>query len=152
MNEKTWALIDEQYIRFPETRASAVSITDFVSAMKPYGQLVDPDYREFILRYGGGIVGPHPIYGLRKAKSMGMLYGKGTAPELTQAFRDMRWPGVNEWLIFSVDHGGNPIGFAKDQTVWLSDQMDYPQIVKMASGFEDYLLKWCFKVRKVEDY
>lgn len=55
-------------------------------------------------------------------------------------------------MIFTVDGAGNPIGFAEDRNVWLSDQLDFGQIVKLASGFEDYLLKWCLMTRKVVDY
>jgi hypothetical protein len=72
---------------------------------------------------------------------MGNISGKGTAPEITRLFQGKRWPGVEDWFIFSVDGGGNPVGFAKDGSVWLSDQLDFRQIVKLASGFEDYLLK-----------
>ena len=148
MDQTTWVIIDVGFKRWPSSKASPVDPAEFDTAMQPYGPF-DPDYREFVLRYGGGMVGAVPIYGLRKAEFMGTIGGNGTAPELTLLFTTKRWPGIAEWFIFSVDQGGNPIGFNKDGTVWLSDQTDFRQIVQLASSFEDFLLKWCLKLRKV---
>jgi hypothetical protein len=149
MHGETWAKIEKGFRRWPKSRASAVDSAEFEQAMQAYGP-VDPDYREFVLRYGGGIVGPNPIYGLRRADWMGTIGGKSTAPDVTQWFREKKWLGIDDWLIFSVDQGGNPVGFAKNGTVWLSDQLDFKQVIQLASDFEDYLLKWCLKVRKVQ--
>jgi hypothetical protein len=150
MNDETWKMIEERFVRWPRSKASAVDAAEFDQTMREFGRAVDPDYREFVLRYGGGLVGPDPIYGLRKPETMGSLGGARTAPELTKLFREKNWPGVEDWFIFSIDQGGNPVGFAKDGTVWLSDQLDFKQIVQLASNFEDYLLKWCLSVRKVD--
>ena len=150
MNEDTWRSIDERFRRRPQAKASPVDATEFDHAIELFAPKIDPDYREFVLRYGGGLVGPSPIYGLRKAGFLGTIGGKSTAPEITTWFREKRWPGIDDWLVFSVDQGGNPIGFATDCSVWLSDQTDFPQIIKLAQGFEDYLLKWCLKVMNVE--
>jgi hypothetical protein len=125
-----------------------VDAAEFDRTMQPYCP-IDPDYREFVLRYGGAIVGPNPIYGLCRPEFMGTVGGKATAPDVTEWFRDKKWVGIDRWLIFSIDQGGNPIGFAPDGTVWLSDQTDFKQIVQIASDFEDYLLKWCFKTRQI---
>jgi hypothetical protein len=150
MNDYTWKCMNDRFLRWPQSRAAPVDPADFDRAMSEFGQCVDPDYREFVLQHGGGLVGPTPIYGLRKEEMLGTVAGNATAPELTRYFRSKRWPGVEEWLIFSIDHGGNPIGFATDCSVWLSDQLDFGQIVRLASGFEDYLLKWCLYAVAVE--
>jgi hypothetical protein len=52
--------------------------------------------------------------------------------------------------VFSIDQGGNPIGFAKTGGVWLSDQLDFQQVMLIASNFEDYLLKWCFNTKPLD--
>jgi hypothetical protein len=150
MDEITWKIIDDRFRRHPQAKASPVSAVEFDQSMEIFGSAVDSDYREFVLRYGGGSVGASPIYGLRKAEFLGTVDGNSTAPEITKWFRDKHWAGVENWLIFSVDQGGNPIGFASDGAVWLSDQTDFRQIVRIALGFEDYLLKWCLKLKKVE--
>lgn len=149
MSDETWEIIIDRFTRSPQSRASPVDPGEFDHAMQQYGPGIDKDYREFVLRVGGGLVGSEPIYGLRKAEWMGTVGGHGTAPAITEFFRKKGWPGVTSWFIFSIDQGGNPVGFAQDGTVWLSDQADFGQIVQVATGFEDYLLKWCLKTRKV---
>ena len=149
MHDDTWRMIAGRFQQRPETKACPVDAEEFDRIMQQFGTRIDRDYREFVLRYGGGFVGPNPVFGLRKAEMMGTVGGKGTAPEITQWFKNRHWPGVEDWLIFSIDQGGNPVGFAPDGTVWLSDQLDFGQMVQLATGFEDYILKWCLKVRKV---
>src|SRR5690348_11362384 len=111
MNNATWRMLEEAFNRWPRSRAAPVGAEEFDNAMDGFGIPVDPDYREFVLRYGGGLVGADPIYGLRKAEMMGTVGGNATAPALTRAFREKRWPGVDDWLVFSIDQGGNPVGF-----------------------------------------
>lgn len=149
MNAITWRRIEEGFDRWPQSRAEAIEPDEFDRAMEGYA-VIDPDYREFVLRYGGGIIGAYPVYGLRKAELMGTVGGSWTAPQVTQWFRERRWAGTIDWLVFSLDHGGNPIGFAADGSIWLSDQLDFHQIVRFADGFEDFVLKWCLKLRNVE--
>ena len=149
MNTTTWTAIEEGFSRWPASKAEAIEAAEFDQAMVSYGT-IDADYREFVLRYGGGILGARPIFGLRKAELMGTIGGNWTAPQITHWFKSRQWLGTKDWLIFSVDHGGNPIGFANDGTVWISDQMDFQQIVQLANGFEDYVLKWCLKLKSVD--
>ena len=148
MNKETWKMIEQFYLKYRNAYASPVKPELFDSLVQPYCANLDPDYREFVLRYGGGLVGSDAIYGLREAKMIGRPYGKATAPELTQLFRDKNWPGVANWFIFTIPNG-NPVGFEKDGTVWISD-INFGQISQLAENFEDYLLKWCLRVRKVE--
>jgi hypothetical protein len=150
MDETTWEKIDDRFQRWPQDRATSVDASEFEIAMAEFEPNIDTNYRRFVLLYGGGFVGPNPIYGLRRTATMGAIGGMSTAPEITRWFRNKHWPGTEEWLIFSIDQGGNPVGLAKDRTVWLSDQTDFRQIVRIASNFEDYLLKWCLKLRRVE--
>lgn len=150
MDDKTWKMIKKRFAQRPHVKASRVDEREFDEAMKPFGLNIDPDYRDFVIQFGGGIVGSEPIYGLRKAEWMGTIGGHGTAPEITHWFRLKNWPGIDDWLIFSMDKGGNPIGFAKDGTVWISD-LTFGQIDQLAAGFEDFLLKWCLKIRPVTE-
>jgi hypothetical protein len=133
MDHHTWVLLEQGFNRWPESEASPVEPGEFDDVMGPYAP-VEPDYRAFVLRYGGGIVGSSPIYGLRKAGWTGTISGNSTAPTVTEWFREKKWSGVEGWLIFSVDQGGNPIGLAADGAVWLSDQLDFKQVVQLAGG------------------
>ena len=78
MDEAIWTTIQARYHRFPKAMASPVSADEFDRVMAEFGLNIDPDYREFVLRFGGGFVGSEPIYGLRKAALMGNIAGKGT--------------------------------------------------------------------------
>jgi SMI1 / KNR4 family (SUKH-1) len=93
------------------------------------------DYKEFIRRYGGAIVGPFPIYGLREVEPMG---DESTLLEVTKIFRQQPWPGVENWAVISMDHAGNPVGLDAEGKVWISDH-DFGAIQLLAPNFEAYL-------------
>ncbi len=44
-----------------------------------------------------------------------MSDSESSAWKVTQRFRKDGWPGVQEWLVISSDHSGNPIGKAKQR-------------------------------------
>lgn len=56
MDEKTWRIIDERFRKHPKARASAVDVSEFERVMGGVSRPIDPDYREFVLRYGGGLM------------------------------------------------------------------------------------------------
>lgn len=143
MNKETWALIDRQYQRFPSDHANGIEPSEFDASFAKFQ--TTSDYRDFVLRYGGGLVGTYPIYGLRLAEDMGMIEKKATAPEITEVFRKRKWPAVEGWLVFSVDQSGNPIGLLPDGSVSISDGAR-AQVQRLSSTFEGFLLKWCLKV------
>jgi len=104
---------------------------------------LDNDYREFIHRYGGAILGPLRIYGLRMAPPMGA--NEGSVFDVTLRYKRQGWPGVSEWLVISNDHAGNPIGIAADGRVWLSDH-DFGEIILVAESFEGFVRKRCLEL------
>jgi hypothetical protein len=59
-------------------------------------------------------------------------------------FRIQGWLGIESWLIISVDHGGNPIGFAPDGQIWISDH-DFGVVKPIAQDFEDFIHNYCFR-------
>ncbi len=146
MKPETWDLIEQKYRRSPSYRAIGVSDDEFDRAFVYYK--VPLDYREFVLRYGGGYVGTYPIFGLRLAESMGTIGRKHTAPEITEVYRQRHWPGGDSLLVFSVDQSGNPVGLASDGSVWISD-VTSDQVQKLGNDFEEFLLKWGLRVLDV---
>jgi len=62
--------------------------------------------------------------------------------DLTNHFRKQQWPGAENWVVFSMDQGGNPIGLDADGRVWLSDR-DCCQIVAICQTFEEFLRAYC---------
>jgi hypothetical protein len=137
MRDETWRRIEAEIAEFPGVKqvAGPVTMEEVDAASVALGLPFPPDYREFLLRYGGGFVGPNPIFGVRQVESMGR---GSTVLERNRWFKEQRWPGVEEWLIISEDGYGNPYGIAPDGQVWTSDH-DFGDIVPIAKGFEDFI-------------
>ena len=89
MDAGTWHLIEAHYLQYPDSRGRPVAPSEFDRIMKPFGLTFDPDYREFVLRYGAGAVGSSRIYGLRKVENLGNL----TDPGLPRRRSGWRGPG-----------------------------------------------------------
>ena len=145
MKQDTWNLIHCDFLKYPETRARPVLPEEFEEAFAFIPFVIDSDYREFVLRHGGGDVGSYPVYGLRLARSMGQFRGARTAPELTRAFRGDGWPHVANWLVFSFDSSGLPIGFRPEGDVALADR-HAGEAIWVADNFEHFLRRYCFQI------
>jgi hypothetical protein len=101
------------------------------------------DYSEFLERYGAALVGPFPIFGLRAVEAMG---NEWSVVEVNRRYRADNWPGVQNWLVVSADHSGNPMGIDRDGRVWISDH-DLGGISPVGDDFEDFLRKKCLDIR-----
>lgn len=143
MSPETWSAIEEIFSKHPIMKAESVSFDEIDTVAAASGIQFPKDYREFIHRYGGAIVGPYPIFGLRRASAMART--DGSVIEVTHNYRRQGWRGVDGWLVFSVDHAGNPIGLDNDGGVWISDH-DAGAVEEIAKSFEEYLRKHCLKL------
>ena len=65
--------------------------------------------------------------------------------EITKRFRNDGWDGVDQWLIVSMDHSGNPVGLDKSGEIWISDN-DHGCIDKLADNLEGYIREWCLEI------
>ena len=86
------------------------------------------------------MVGPYPIFGLRPVEVMGDDHW--SAVDITKCFRNNGLPGTEDWLIFSEDHAGNPIGMNSTGEVWIFDH-DFGGSALLAPTFEAYLRIGC---------
>ena len=136
-------MIEEKFKKHPVLKAEAVAYEEIDAAAAIAGVKLPEDYREFIHRYGGAIVGPLPIIGLRKAQAMANT--ERSVFEVTKHFRSQGWRGVDEWLVISVDLAGNPIGLDKDGRIWIFDH-DAGVVEIIAKNFEGFLRKRCLKL------
>ncbi len=143
MKEDTWEKLDAMFQKHSILKAEAVPLQEINESAVQIGIPLPSDYVEFIHRYGGAIVGPFPIFGLRKAKPMGNE--DGSFVEVTAQFRRQRWPGTERWIVISSDHAGNPVGLDGNGQVWISDH-DAGVVEVIADNFEDYLRKRCLKM------
>lgn len=125
----------------PILASDSVPSQEIDSLEAAVGFALPEDYKEFVAKYGGGIVGSFCIYGLRASHAMAQ--NDASAMEVTRRFRKFGWEGVSNWLVFSMDLGGSPIGFDSDGKVWISDH-ESREIRNIAQSFEDFLLK-CFR-------
>lgn len=142
MRDDTWAALESHFARHPFLRGGPVPQKEIDAASAALHVTFPDDYREFLLRHGGAIVGPYPVFGLRPVEPMG---NEWSVLEVNQRYRTERWPGVDDWLIVSVDHAGNPMGIGTDGRVWVSDH-DFGDISRIADSFEHFLRKECLSM------
>ena len=140
MDRDTIQRLEQDFSRHPVTVAGSVSTSRVRDLERDAGFVLPADYKEFVARYGGAIVGPYPIYGLRAAKAMGK--NEGSALEVTSHFRSEGWSGTEDWLVISTDHAGSPVGLDRDGRVWIADH-DAGEVVVIAGDFEEYLRVVC---------
>jgi hypothetical protein len=143
MRDETWQALDDLFSKTPILKADEVESDEIAAAELEVGVALDEDYKEFVRRYGGAIVGPFRVFGLRKAVPMGN--NEASFVEVTKHFRRQRWPGVEKWTVVSMDHGGNPVGIDGAGKVWISDH-DARAVQVIAADFEEYLRKCCLSL------
>jgi len=142
MQQDTINTLDAFFQKTPIMKAGPVPRPEIDTALGNFQFSLPEDYLTFIEKYGGAIVGPYRIYGLRKAPSMGSK--EASVLDITDRFVKQHWLGVENWLVISTDLSGNPIGLASDGKVWISDH-DHGQVTVVATSFEEFLRSWCLK-------
>lgn len=124
-----------------------VSEADVVAAEKDLGIAFPPEYREFLLAYGSGLVGSHEIYGLG---------GKRDAvPHLLWLVEDLKSSGLNrrpELVPFHAEGDGDysvvlaePIdGHATGDVVYWSPRRDEVLDLRPAyASLEEWFAERC---------
>lgn len=135
--------LEESFARWPDLVAGPAteqSIDDLEAAV---GFPLAGDYKEFVRRFGAGIVGPYAVYGLGRGTAMGK--SEDSALRMTKHFRDDKWPCTDRWLIVSTDHGGNPVGLDAAGCVWMFDH-DFGGLIHLADSFSDFLERRCLRL------
>lgn len=128
----------------PIRRAGSVPTSEEINqASKVLGVPFAADYREFLLEFGGAMVGPYPIFGLRPVEVMGDDHWSVIG--VTRHYRNEAVPGTAEWVVFSEDHAENPIGMEANGVVWIHDH-DFGSVVMLAPNFEEYLRTRCLNM------
>jgi hypothetical protein len=144
MMTDTIARLDIDLGDSPVLRAHTLpSVADVDSAEQQIGVPFPPDYRQFLLLFGGAMVGPYPVFGLRPVEVMGD--DEWSVIDVTQRFRKNMVPGCEKWVVFSKDHAGNPVGLDATGAVWIHDH-DFGGISPLAANFEEYVRVRCLKL------
>lgn len=140
MKDEAWKLVDDFFSESPSLKADPVSYEAIDKHFRDLSFSVPDDYREFVHRYGAGILGAHTICGIGACKLMGN--DSESALKVTESFKSRKWPGVEKWLIISVDSAGNPIGMDSAGKIWISDVV-HRCIDELADDFEEFIFEWC---------
>jgi hypothetical protein len=126
--------LDQLFMSTPVLAGGVVPPEEIEAAERLVGMKFDDDYREFLERYGGAMVGSVPILGLRHAEVM----GDETVVEVTSRFRAQGWKPTEDWVVISVDLGGNPIGLSAKGEVWVSDH-DFGGTAMLFTTFNEFV-------------
>lgn len=133
--------LKRRFAEFPMMRADSVStVPEVAAAAQAIGIPFSPDYRTFLLTFGGGVVGPYPIFGLRSAPVMGKR--RSLVVEITKQYRSHHLPGCESWVVVSEDHAGNPIGMDCTGAIWIHDH-DFGGVSRLARSLEEYIRVRC---------
>lgn len=137
MTPQTLQRLDRLFDSYPVLLGGAVPVGEIDVAEQRIGMAFAPDYREFIERYGGAVVGSLPVLGLRQAEVMGD--DTFSVVDVTDRFRSDGWSPTEHWAVISMDLAGNPIGLSSDGAVWVSDH-DAGEVIMIARTFEDFIV------------
>ena len=140
MNLETWNTIDGFFTDAPTMKSVPVPYAVIDKESDSFGVELDSNYREFIHRYGAGILGAFTIYGIGLCSMMGK--NEDSVFKVTNKFRAECWPNIENWLIISLDHSGNPVGINSVGEIWISDVV-HGCVDKLSDDFEGYVLDWC---------
>lgn len=128
----------------PILRAESLPTSEEVDhASQELGVPFVADYRQFLLMFGGAMVGPYPIFGLRPVEVMGDDHW--SVVDVTRHYRNDGVPGTEKWIVFSEDHSGNPVGMDADGVVWIHDH-DFGGLTELAPTFEAYVRTQCLNM------
>jgi cell wall assembly regulator SMI1 len=141
MKQSTLDLLNDFFARFPFMKGGVASSAEIDSAESVLGVRFSEDYREFLERFGGAIVGPYPLYGLRRPEPMDAHLW--SVVRVTEYYRSQLWPGTDNWYVISMDHAGNPIG-VDDGGKLLTFDHDAGETIEVALNLESYLVE-CLK-------
>jgi hypothetical protein len=142
MRAETIQKLETDRQRYPMLYGTPPSTHLIDAAAAEIGLGFPQDYREFLARFGSAMVGPYPIFGVTPAEELGTRW---SVVEVNRAYRDDAWSDIDQWVIVSADHAGNPIGIAPDGSVWLNDH-DFGEVVPLAVSFEDFIRSKCLQI------
>jgi cell wall assembly regulator SMI1 len=136
MNQAMLDLLDDFFAKEPFMKAGGVESPEIEAAEAALGVAFSEDYKQFLRRYGGAIVGAYPVYGLARAEPMDE--NLWSVVDVTEHFRKQSWPGTDRSYVISMDHAGNPIGINESGKAVCFDH-DAGEMIEVASDVDAYL-------------
>jgi hypothetical protein len=143
MRQDTIKALENMLSDAPIMRADGVpSDMEIAEASNRLGIAFPITYIEFLRSFGGAMVGPYPVFGLRPVEVL--ENERWSVVDVTEATR-VSLDVAKAWVVFSEDHSGNPIGFDASGVVEIYDY-DFGGISRIADDFEGYLRSQCLKI------
>ena len=136
MDAKILQRLNDLFAEYPMMSGQRVSKLEVETAERRLGRSFDPDYKEFLLRYGAAMIGAQPVLGLSRVEVLGDDWW--SVVHVTRHFWDDGWAGTDGWYIVSTDGSGNPIGIDDTGRVWISDH-DTGKIEMLSENFCSWL-------------
>ncbi len=135
-------LLDAEFAEFPVLVAGPTSLKVVEDIQDFAGFIVPESYRDFVVRYGGAIVGAYSVFGSGASTAMGT--NESSVVEVTNRFRAENWPGSEDALVISMDLAGNAIMLRKDGKIVCFDH-DVGETDILALTFEAFIIDFCLK-------
>jgi SMI1-KNR4 cell-wall len=142
MTDATLSKLDADFTKHPVLAAGPATEADIEQLETFTGFDLPADYRLFLKRYGGAIVGPYSVFGIGASDAMGD--DETSAIQVTDRFRSQKWPGAEAALVISMDHAGNAVTMDQRGHVHRFDH-DSGTIEQLAASFEEFIVNWCLK-------
>jgi SMI1-KNR4 cell-wall len=144
MTPDTLARLKNEFESFPIMVAESLpTIEEIEQASSELGIPFTSDYIAFLRLFGGAMVSAYPIFGLRPVPIMGKQ--RWSVVEMTKLCRQESIPCTDNWVVFSEDLAGNPVGFDISGIVWTHDH-DFGGIARLYDSFEQYVRERCLKI------
>ena len=136
MNQDTINALREFFQENPILQGQPATPTEVEQAEVQLNANFNSDYKQFIILFGGSMVGTYPVYGITNSEVM----EDRTVIDLTISFREGGWPGADHNYVFSIDQSGNAIMFDKKGAI-ISFDHDAGEEYTLATSFDDFILK-----------
>jgi hypothetical protein len=146
MSPKILGILEGERQKYPVMWSPSTPTVDEIErAERSMGVHFVDDYRDFLVRFGAGIVGSQTVIGLGRAEAMGNH--ETSVVVATKRFQAENWPGVVGWYVISVDGRGNPVGIDPSGSIYISDH-DLHRVDRICDSFEEWIEKKCLKLKK----
>lgn len=145
MRSSTWEVIASLAKRYESQIPEPVPIVEIEAAERALSVKFDPDYSEFVRRFGSAQLGYYPLFGLRPVN---LLDSHWSVVEWTTKFQDFLKGRGLDWYVLS-DENGNPIGQSRDHRVWayyFDAQPAFDPVRCIAKDFADFVERICLEL------
>ena len=134
MKSETLSKLEFFFKNFSVAMGKASSLAQIESSEESLKLKFVEDYKIFVQRFGGCVIGTKPVYGFENSE----MLDEATVVDLTEEYRKTEG-GNYTWLIIGFDLAGNYIGIDEGGKIMMYDH-DFGKMVILAESFEEYVL------------